>query len=78
MIICGAPGCGKGTQCELLKEKYGVHHISTGDVLRANVKEGTDLGKKAKGVNAACCVDLHMGFWKFHTTLRQVLIYPCT
>jgi|EP00670_Eutreptiella_braarudii_P005569 adenylate kinase len=49
MIICGAPGCGKGTQCELLKEKYGVHHISTGDVLRANVKEGTDLGKKAKG-----------------------------
>jgi len=49
MIISGAPGSGKGTQCDLIKEKYGVVHISTGDVLRDHVKKGTELGAKAKG-----------------------------
>jgi len=48
IIISGAPGSGKGTQCETIKEHLGVVHISTGDVLRENVKAGTDLGKKAK------------------------------
>ena len=48
LIIAGAPASGKGTQCELIKEKYGVVHLSTGDMLRAAVAAGTDVGKKAK------------------------------
>eukprot|EP00961_Rhodomonas_salina_P187958 2536824-Rhodomonas_salina.1 len=47
IIIAGAPASGKGTQCELIVEKFGVVHISTGDALRAQVKAGTELGKKA-------------------------------
>lgn len=47
IIITGAPASGKGTQCERIVEKYGVVHISTGDLLRAAVKEGTELGKQA-------------------------------
>ncbi|MCD8266965.1 MAG: adenylate kinase [Prevotellaceae bacterium] len=47
IIIFGAPGSGKGTYSELIKEKYGVSHISTGDVLRAEMKAGTELGKIA-------------------------------
>jgi adenylate kinase len=49
MIICGAPASGKGTQCELLKDTYGVVHLSTGDMLRAAVAAGTEVGKEAKG-----------------------------
>jgi adenylate kinase len=49
IIISGAPGSGKGTQCENIVKKYGVVHISTGDVLREHVKNGTELGKTAKG-----------------------------
>jgi len=49
IIICGAPASGKGTQCELLKEEYGVVHLSTGDMLRAAVKAGTPVGEQAKG-----------------------------
>jgi len=49
IIIAGAPASGKGTQCEIIKAKYGVVHLSTGDILRAAVKEGTELGVKAKG-----------------------------
>ena len=48
LILFGSPGSGKGTQAKLLKESLGVAHISTGDMLRNNVKEGTPLGKKAK------------------------------
>ena len=49
IVIFGAPGSGKGTQSERIVEKYGINHISTGDVLRAEIKNGTELGKKAKG-----------------------------
>uniref|UniRef100_A0A453N3I2 adenylate kinase n=1 Tax=Aegilops tauschii subsp. strangulata TaxID=200361 RepID=A0A453N3I2_AEGTS len=44
----GAPASGKGTQCRMIVEKYGLVHISTGDLLRAEVSSGTDIGKKAK------------------------------
>ena len=49
IVIFGAPGSGKGTQSDKLIEKYGLEHISTGDVLRSEIKRGTDLGKTAQG-----------------------------
>ena len=48
IIIFGAPGSGKGTYSDAIVEKYGMGHISTGDVLRAEIKNGTELGKTAK------------------------------
>lgn len=48
IIIFGAPGAGKGTQSDKMIEKYGLGHISTGDVLRDQIKKGTELGKTAK------------------------------
>ena len=48
IVIFGAPGSGKGTQSDKLIEKYGLNHISTGDVLRSEIKNGTELGKIAK------------------------------
>lgn len=48
LIMLGAPGAGKGTQAKQIAEKYGIPHISTGDIFRANIKENTELGKKAK------------------------------
>lgn len=48
IIMLGAPGAGKGTQAKKIAAKYGVPHISTGDIFRANIKNGTELGKKAK------------------------------
>ena len=47
IVIFGAPGSGKGTQSARIVEKYGLNHISTGDVLRAEIKNGTELGKTA-------------------------------
>ena len=49
IVMLGAPGAGKGTQAEKLAAKYGLPHISTGDIFRKNIKEGTELGKEAKG-----------------------------
>ena len=48
LILLGAPGAGKGTQAEKIVEKYGIPAISTGNILRAAVKEGTEMGLKAK------------------------------
>lgn len=47
VVIFGAPGCGKGTQSERIISKYGLHHISTGEVLREEISKGTELGKIA-------------------------------
>ena len=48
VIMLGAPGAGKGTQAKKIAEKYEIPHISTGDIFRANIKNGTELGNKAK------------------------------
>jgi adenylate kinase len=48
IIMLGAPGAGKGTQAKLISEHYNIPHISTGDIFRENIKNGTELGKKAK------------------------------
>ena len=49
IVMLGAPGAGKGTQAKMIAEKFSIPHISTGDIFRANIKEGTELGQKAKG-----------------------------
>ena len=48
IVMLGAPGAGKGTQAKMIASKYHIPHISTGDIFRANIKEGTELGNKAK------------------------------
>ena len=48
IVMLGAPGAGKGTQAKMIAAKYQIPHISTGDIFRANIKNGTELGKKAK------------------------------
>ena len=48
LIMLGAPGAGKGTQAKKIAKKYQIPHISTGDIFRANIKAGTELGLKAK------------------------------
>ena len=49
IIMLGAPGAGKGTQAKMIADKYSIPHISTGDIFRANIKNGTALGMEAKG-----------------------------
>ena len=49
LILLGAPGAGKGTQAEVISEKLGIPQISTGNILREAVKNGTEMGVKAKG-----------------------------
>ena len=48
IIMLGAPGAGKGTQAKMIADKYSIPHISTGDIFRANIKNGTELGMEAK------------------------------
>ena len=48
IVMLGAPGAGKGTQAKMIAEQYGIPHVSTGDIFRMNIKNGTDLGKEAK------------------------------
>lgn len=48
IIMLGAPGAGKGTQAKMIADRYSIPHISTGDIFRANIKNGTELGKEAK------------------------------
>ena len=48
IVMLGAPGAGKGTQAKMIASKYQIPHISTGEIFRANIKNGTELGKKAK------------------------------
>ncbi len=50
LVLLGPPGAGKGTQAKRLAERLALPHVSTGDILRQNVKDGTDLGKQAKGI----------------------------
>ena len=48
IVMLGTPGAGKGTQAKMIAAKYGIPHVSTGDIFRANIKNGTELGKEAK------------------------------
>ena len=50
IVLLGAPGAGKGTQAALIKEKYNLPHISTGDIFRKNIREGTPLGVQVKAI----------------------------
>lgn len=52
IILCGAPGSGKGTQSDFIVQKYGLDHLSTGDVLRAEIKSGSELGKEIESLIA--------------------------
>ena len=67
VILLGPPGCGKGTQGPKIKDKFGITHVATGDLLRAAVKEGTELGQQADGIMKAGGLvpdDLVIGLFK--------------
>lgn len=49
IVLFGAPGCGKGTQAQRLKEHYGIEHVSTGEVIRDEIRRGTELGRSMEG-----------------------------
>lgn len=53
LVLIGCPGAGKGTQAKMLSKKYGIAHISTGDLLREQMKQGTELGKKVRAIMEA-------------------------
>lgn len=60
IIMLGAPGAGKGTQAKKIAAKYDIPHISTGDIFRANIKNGTELGNKAKTyMDSSSCIISH-------------------
>ena len=72
IIMLGAPGAGKGTQAKKIADKYQVPHISTGDIFKANIKEGTELGKKAQ-------LFIDKGLLKFLSPFNSIkdCCWPC-
>ncbi len=58
IIMLGAPGAGKGTQAQMICDKYNIPHISTGDLFRSNIKNGTELGKKANSADVYSKTDI--------------------
>lgn len=80
VVIAGPPAAGKGTQCEKITERFGLCHLSTGDVLRENVKAGTELGLKAKTfMDAGMLVpsDLIIGLVKEKLTTEEITSKGC-
>ena len=51
IVLFGAPGCGKGTQASRLREHYGINHVSTGEVIRAEIARGTELGRSMGSIS---------------------------
>ena len=51
IVLFGAPGCGKGTQAQRLKAHYGIEHVSTGEVIRDEIRRGTELGRSMESVS---------------------------
>ena len=51
IVLFGAPGCGKGTQAQRLKEHYGIDHVSTGEVIRDEIRRGTELGQSMEATS---------------------------
>ena len=81
LILLGAPGAGKGTQAEILCDKLGIPTISTGNILRAAVKDGTPMGKKAKGfMDAGALVpdDVIVGIVKERGEIESILVQNLT
>lgn len=80
IIIAGAPASGKGTQCEVIKSDLGVVHLSTGDMLRAAVAAGTEVGKKAKDfMDSGKLVpdEVIIGVVSTKVEAMQLLVEPC-
>jgi len=72
IVITGAPGSGKGTQSDLIVREYGLYHISTGDMLRAEIAAGTEIGKKAESlINVGKLVPDEMMIEMLHNEVLQ-------